>query len=149
MKKLTAEYQLGYYVGEYIYSRFLPTLSTDILQTRTVIKVSEEDELENKRLYDEWFKTSRFGSEWNGVEFGNTDKWDLYQQHNKMLEKKYLPHKLRCHFNLLHIKKEKQFKDGLINSLWNCDLCYYSLKPEDITIEHDSDYTTTTIIFKL
>lgn len=54
MKKLTAEYQLGYYVGEYIYSRFLPTLSTlstDLLQTRNVIKVFEEDELENKRFY--------------------------------------------------------------------------------------------------
>jgi hypothetical protein len=147
MKKLTAEYQLGYYVGEYIYSRFLPTLSTDLLQTRNVIKVSEEDELENKRLYDEWFKTSRFGSEWNSHE--NIEKWNLYQQHNKMLEEKYLPHELKCYFGLLHIKKEKQFKDGLINSLWNCDMCYYSLKPEDITIEHDSDYTTTTIIFKL
>jgi hypothetical protein len=137
MKKLTAEYQLGYYVGEYIYSRFLPTLSTDILQTRNVIKVSEEDELENKRLCDEW-----------SVD-GWTGNWVEYYQHNKMLEKKYLPHELRCHFDLLHIKKEKQFKDGLINSLWNCDLCCYSLKPEDIIIEQDLDYNTTTIIFKL
>ena len=47
------------------------------------------------------------------------------------------------------IKKEKQFKDGLINSLWGCDLCCYSLKPEDIIIEHDLDFNTTTIIFKL
>lgn len=137
MKKLTAEYQLGYYVGEYIYSRFLPTLSTDILQTRNVIEVSEEDELENKRLFDKWIIDN------------DIEKWDLYHQHNKMLEKKYLPHKLRCHFGLLYIKKEKQFKDGLINSLWNCDLCYYSLKPEDIIIEHDLDFNTTTIIFKL
>lgn len=137
MKKLTAEYQLGYYVGEYIYSRFLPTLSTDLLQTRNVIKVSEENELENKRLCDEWLLDKC------------TEKWDLYYQHNKMLEKKYLLHELKCHFDLLHIKKEKQFKDGLINSLWNCDLCYYSLKPEDITIEQDLDYNTTTIIFKL
>lgn len=137
MKKLTAEYQLGYYVGEYIYSRFLPTLSTDILQTRNVIKVSEEDELENKRLFDKWIIDN------------DIEKWDLYHQHNQMLEKKYLPHELKCHFDLLHIKKEKQFKDGLINSLWNCDLCYYSLKPEDITIEQDLDYNTTTIIFKL
>jgi hypothetical protein len=137
MKKLTAEYQLGYYVGEYIYSRFLPTLSTDLLQTRNVIKVSEEDELENKRLCDEWSVDG-----WNG-------NWVEYYQHNQMLEKKYLPHELKCHFDLLHIKKEKQFKDGLINSLWGCDMCYYSLNPEDITIEQDLDYTTTTIIFKL
>lgn len=137
MKKLTAEYQLGYYVGEYIYSRFLPTLSTDILQTRNVIEVSEEDELENKRLFDKWIIDN------------DIEKWDLYHQHNKMLEKKYLPHELKCHFDLLHIKKEKIFKDGLINSLWNCDLCCYSLKPEDIIIEHDLDFNTTTIIFKL
>ena len=50
---LTSEYQLGYYVGEYIVSRFLPTLSTDIIQSRRVINVSEEDTEENKRLDSE------------------------------------------------------------------------------------------------
>jgi len=62
-KKLTLEYQLGYYVGLEIVHRYLPTLSTDMLQSRTVIEVSEEDwdcdmcsyniEPENIKIYDD------------------------------------------------------------------------------------------------
>jgi hypothetical protein len=40
-KELTAEYQLGYYVGREIINRFLPTLSTDMLLSRVVIQVTE------------------------------------------------------------------------------------------------------------
>ena len=61
--KLTLEYQLGYYVGLEIVHRYLPTLSTDMLQTRNVIEVSEEDSLENERLDTEWYVTTRHGGE--------------------------------------------------------------------------------------
>jgi chaperonin cofactor prefoldin len=50
LETLTMDYQLGYYVGEHIVNRYLPTLSTDILQSRNVIEVSEEDTIENNRL---------------------------------------------------------------------------------------------------
>ena len=104
---LTSEYQLGYYVGEYIVSRFLPTLSTDIIQSRRVINVSEEDTEENKRLDSEWVNTKRPNEE------GSKDKWDLFYRHNKMLEKKYLPNPLICHLGTLNILNMDEFKKGL------------------------------------
>lgn len=139
-KSLTLEFQLGYFVGELISINQLPTLSTDHLQSRYVIEVSDEDTKENKRLEDEWF-------------FSNEDekdgKWDLYHQHNKMLEKKYLPNPYSCHFTTLNVENIEEFKKGLINSLWNCDMCSYSLKPEDIKIYDDDDVRFTIIEFIL
>ena len=66
-----------------------------------------------------------------------------------MLEKKYLPNPLKCHMSLMNIRDEKDFKDGLIHSLWNCDMCTYSLKPEDIKIYDDEDLWFTIIEFIL
>jgi hypothetical protein len=77
------------------------------------------------------------------------ENWNLYHQHNKMLEKKYLPNPLKCHIDLLNVRDEKDFKDGLIHSLWNCDMCSYSLKPEDIKIYDDEDLWFTIIEFVL
>jgi len=146
-KKLTSEYQFGYYVGEDIVRRFLPTITTDSLLTRTQIKVSDEDSEENKRLHDEWWETCKYGS--NPNEVVNKENWDLYHQHNKMLEKKYLPNPLKCHMSLMNIRDEKDFKEGLIHSLWDCDMCSYSLKPEDIKIYDDEDLWFTIIEFVL
>lgn len=145
--KLTSEYQFGYYVGEDIVRRFLPTITTDSLLTRTQIKVSDEDSEENKRLYDEWWETSKYGS--NPDVNKNKENWDLYHQHNKMLEKEYLPNPLKCHMSLMNIRDEKDFKEGLIHSLWDCDMCSYSLKPEDIKIYDDEDLWFTIIEFVL
>ena len=146
-ESLTAEYQFGYYVGEDIVRRFLPTITTDMLKTRTQIKVSEEDSEENKRLNDKWWETSQYSS--NPNEVTNKENWNLYFQHNKMLEKKYLPNPLKCYIDLLNIRDEKEFKDGLIYSLWKCDMCSYSLKPEDIKIYDDEDLWFTIIEFVL
>jgi hypothetical protein len=139
-KKLTLEWQLGYYIGEFILNRHLPTLSTDMLKTRKVIEVSEEDTIENKRLNDEWFNTTRYGNNSdNKTENGNEKKWEEYFQHNKMLELKYLPHKLECYLSPLNVKDMDEFKKGLIVSLWDSDLCSYSLKPNNIKISNDKD----------
>jgi hypothetical protein len=146
-ERLTAEYQFGYYVGEDIVRRFLPTITTDSLLTRTQVKVSDEDSEKNKRLHDEWWETCKYGS--NPNEVVNKEIWNSYHQHNKMLEKKYLPNPLKCHIDLLNIRDEKDFKDGLIHSLWNCDMCSYSLKPEDIKIYDDEDLWFTIIEFVL
>ena len=146
-EKLTSEYQFGYYVGEDIVRRFLPTITTDSLLTRTQIKVSDEDSEENKRLHDLWWESGKYGS--NPDDLVNKENWGLYHQHNKMLEKKYLPNPLKCHIDLLNIRNEEDFKDGLIHSLWNCDMCTYSLKPEDIKIYDDEDLWFTIIEFVL
>ena len=58
-KSQSLESQLGYFVGEYIVHRNLPTLSTNLMRSRKVIQVSEEDAKENERLNAEWFETAR------------------------------------------------------------------------------------------
>lgn len=148
--RLTAEGQLGYYVGLEIIHRHLPTLSTDMIQSRHVIDVLEEDKLENERLDTEWYVTTRHGGEWNGTdENGDKEKWDLYHQHNKMLERKYLPNPLYCHMSVLNIRDMDEFKKGLRFALWDCDMCSYNIEPENIKIYDDKDVMFTIIEFSL
>ena len=145
-KSLTLDYQLGYYVGLEIVHRFLPTLSTDMLQTLNVIEVSEEDTLENERLDTEWYETTRYGGNWNGKdENGDKEKWELYHQHNKMLDKKYLPNPLKCHLSLLNIQNMEEFKKGLCFALWDCDMCSYDIEPESIKIYDEEEFYNTVI----
>lgn len=149
LDKVTMDYQLGYFVGEKIVSRYLPTLSTDLLQSRNVIEVNEEDTIENKRLDDEWFESTHNKKIVNGEMEGDSSKWDLYYQHNKMLEKKYLPEILECYFNLIKITDETEFKKGLRFSLWDCDMCSYNIEPDNVIIENDLEFGSTKIKFKL
>jgi len=145
LDNLTVDFQLGKYVGEYIFYKYLPTLSTDMLQTRHVIKVSEEDEIENKRLGDEWLATSDHNKLNNE---GDKEKWELYRQHNKMLEKKYLPNPLVCYLSLLKFNDEVEFKKGIYFTMWDCDMCSYDIKPENVKIEYDLEHGHTIITFK-
>jgi hypothetical protein len=140
---LTAEYQLGYYVGLRIVDEYLPTLSTDKIQSRRVIGVPKEDAAENGRLNEEWFDIARTGKN------GDKEKWDLLFNHNKMLEKKYLPNPLLCHLSPLNIQSMEQFKLGLRLALWDCDMCSYKIESDDIKIYDDEDARFTIIEFSL
>jgi hypothetical protein len=145
LDKVTMDYQLGNYVGEYIVDHYLPTLSTDMLTTKNVIKVSEEDKIENDRLHDEWSKTIDYTSRENK---SDKEKWELYRQHNKMLEKKYLPDPLVCHLCLLKFNDELEFKKGLYHTLWNCDRCAYDIEPKNVKIEYEMEIGFTVITFR-
>jgi len=136
MKKYSLESQLGFYVGEYIYQHFLPTLSTDKLKSRKVVQVSEEDAVENARLETVWAACMKSND-------SETEEWKAYYNHNKMLELKYLPHVLKCHIPQIYVENIEEFKKGLIDSLWNSDLCVYSLKPENIKIGSQEKYFTS------
>jgi len=144
LKNVSMDYQLGFYIGENIVDNYLPTLSTDMIHSRKVIKVSEKDEIENNRLDDEWFNscTHERGNS------GDKEKWDAYFNHNKMLEKKYLPQTLECVFSLLRIDDMKKFKEGLRSSLWNCDMCSYNIDEENIKIYNDLELGFTHIKFQ-
>jgi len=144
LKNVSMDYQLGFYIGENIVDNYLPTLSTDMIHSRKVIQVSEEDEIENNRLDDEWFNscTHERGNS------GDKEKWDAYFNHNKMLEKKYLPQTLECVFSLLRIDDMKKFKEGLRSSLWNCDMCSYNIDEENIKIYNDLEIGFTHIEFQ-
>lgn len=149
LQKVSMDWQLGFYIGEHIVHNYLPTLSTDMIHSRNLIQVSEEDSVENKRLSDEWFTTTKYQPNWSGEEDGSKDKWDLYFRHNKMLEKKYLPPVLECMIGLIRIDNMEKFKDGLIDSLWNCDMCSYNLDEEKIIIKQDMLNGFTEIKFEL
>lgn len=118
-------YQLGLYVGEYITRRFLPTLSTDMLKTHTIVEVSEED-AERHRIVDEalhsTWKINR-GSENIVKEF------EAFKALNNELAKKYLSEKLDCLVPKIYPTDMDTFKEGLYDQLWDTDLSHYF--PED------------------
>lgn len=141
--KLTSEWQFGYYVGEDIVHRDLPTLSVEG-GTRNEIQVSEEDEAEYKRLEKEWY------NKYSHDETSAKNEWEEYQKFREILKVKYLPEKLECYRGLMNITNMEEFKDGLITSLWGSDVCNYSLNPEDIKIYDDENcyFTIIELILK-
>lgn len=136
MERKTVEYQLGEYVGEYIYSKYLPTISTDMLLTRNVITVTEEDTNVHNVLNEKWYKSK------------TKEDWDLLQDNYKILKEKYLPKELFCHIPKLDVDNMEELLNGLIDNLWDCDICHYSLNKEDIEINNSKRWDTE-IKFKL
>lgn len=134
-KSLTAEYQLGFFVGEDIVNRFLPTLNVEA-GTRKQIDVSTEDQWEYNRLDKRWYEKCKLGKDQSEKE------WTDFQEFRQILKTKYLPNPLECHEKLLNIRDMGKFKAGLIISLWDCDHCNYSLESEDIEIYDEDDYFT-------
>jgi hypothetical protein len=140
LDEVSMDFQLGYFVGENIVNNYLPTLSTDMIHSRKVIQVNEEDTIEIERLNKEsWI---------NNYELIDKEKWKLYLNYKKMLEKKYLPQTLECVFSLIRIDDIKKFKEGLKSSLWNCDMCSYNVEEENIEIYNDLEIGYTHIKFK-
>lgn len=129
MKKLTLEFQLGVHIGNYIICRFLPTLNTDMLKTRNVIDVTPEEFNKHKELDDKWFsKTYK-------KEVDSTEEWEELKTYEHQLTKKYIPEKLECYVDFFKVDNIDEFKKGISNSLWDCDLSHYSCNVNDIIIE--------------
>lgn len=148
---LTIAYQLGYYVGEDIVNRRLPTLSVDSLKTRNVIKATPEEEVECKRLNDVWFsKRMAFRGDEKEATKATKKEWDEMRAYHEMLEEKYLSKTLECHFSCLNISEKDmaEFKKGIGVSLWNCDCSHYSCNAEDIQVTPDEDGWFTVITLK-
>jgi hypothetical protein len=149
--KLSLAFQLGFYVGKQIVDHFLPTLSVDMIQSRNVISVSSEEEKECKRLNDIWFNKI---SSLKGTDKENQDatkeEWLASRTYHEMLEEKYLPKTLECHFTLLNVSENDMdaFKKGIGSSLWDSDLSHYSTKEEDISVVADDDGWFTIISLK-
>lgn len=139
-KKINTDYQLGYFVGHYIYDKKLPCLSTELERVRNIINVGFLDALENKKLRDNWADETD--------ETKKQDFWLEYKKHNNYLVSKYIPKEYSCHVQLLQINNFRKFKKGLIDFLYQAHVSYYSLKPEDIKVTCDDSTQTTTIKFK-
>jgi len=149
--KLTLAYQLGFYVGEEIVRKYLPTLSCDSITTNTIIqvKISEADEL--RRLNNVWF--NKYHSiKGNDVDRGaaSEGEWKELMAYQDMLEAKYLPKTVECHFSLLNISEKDMidFKKGINHSLWDCDCSRYSSDIENIEVKEDDNAYFTIITLK-
>jgi rubrerythrin len=128
IKELSSEYQLGKYIGLHIVSAFLPTLSTDMIKSRKVIKVSDEETRQLEELNNRYFNES------NGSD-DKSNRWEELSIFHKKLARRYLPHVLECVISPLNVQNEKELKQGIMRSLWDCDMCGYKCeKLEDIII---------------
>ena len=145
---LTLAYQLGFYIGEEIVHKYLPTLSVDGIKTRKNISVTCGEGDECRRLDDVWYK-KRMESR-DDDDKSSEAEWKALRAYHEMLEEKYLPKTIECHFQLLNITEEnmKDFKKGVGTSLWDCDCSHYSTKPEDIEVKADEEGWFTNIILK-
>jgi len=139
IKSMTMEFQLGKYVGKEIVRRYLPTLEVDMLQTNTIIPVDPAEKAECERLNSYWFgKSQSLGQE------GSSKEWQELRAYHKMLEDKYLPAEVECHFDPINVVDETEFKRGIVNSLWHSDLCHYKCSdPSDVEVSlEESAYFT-------
>jgi len=126
------EYQIGWYIGEFIHSNLLPTLSIDMLKTRKVIDVTEEETKKFEELDEKWHK------EWEKTREskGNEKEWKELQEFRKELEKKYLPEKLKCLVPKFDVDDIEELKKGIRECLWDTDLSHYECgSNKDIEIE--------------
>jgi len=116
-------YQLGIYVGEYIVSHKLLTLSTDMLKSNCIIEVSVEDKLKHTEIRQSLNKTYKF----EGGDGNSSEKFEVYKNFNHELAKKYLPKKINCLVPKVYISDMGLFKKGIDTSLWDSDLCWYKI----------------------
>ena len=136
-KKKTIEYYLGVMIGEYIVTNYLPTLSTDMIKSSVVIEVSDEDTIEYKKLEGDWHNHSKDDKD------GRKEKFKIHLKHMYKIGGKYLPHTLEMRipkFGIHLITDMKEFKNGLSDTLWNCDMCSYDIEYNKIEIRETEDY---------
>lgn len=113
-------YQLGIMVGEYIVINNLPTMVTDMIHSRNVVELSQEDYTMCKQLED--------GEHKNWIE------------HQYEMAKKYLPPILECRVPRVVPENMELFKQGIRDALWDCDLCWYQIEPDELDIHLHEDF---------
>lgn len=147
-KSKSVQYNLGLMVGEYIVSRYLPTLSIYYLKTNNLIEITDEEKSEHKRLDEIFDNTSR-----GDKELYKTN-WNALKAYESSLERKYYPKILECNI-VAHINLDDNLDDvkqGIFDSLWDCDCCSYNIDFDKIKIEdapHNYAWFGSTISLEL
>ena len=118
------EYTLGVYIGEYIVYRYLPTLSFDMILSRNVIQVTEEETKKEKELHDAWWDIIGFNK--NPMEAGDK-QWIELRKFHKEMENKYLFDELICFVPYFNVENTDELIKGIYTSLWDCDFSYYDI----------------------
>lgn len=143
IKSMSMEYQLGWFVGEEIFRRHLPSLEVDMILTSNVIKVDPAEKAECERLNEAWWSKRQHEKE------ASDEEWRALRDYHKMLEDKYLPKELVCHVSPLNYNNEEQLKLGIVRALWDCDICHYKCsEPSDVEVKLEDDAYFTTITLK-
>lgn len=132
IKKLN--YMLGEQVGQLIVDNFLVSLSTEMVQTRNVIQVPQEEADEYKRLSDAHTQL------WREKNMPNHDDectqlFYVSRKYHHQLEKKYLPETIKATVLRVAPTNLKAFKKGIEDTLWDSDISNYSLA-EDFFIKN-------------
>lgn len=136
--KNTISYKLGVMIGEFIYYRYLPTLSIDDMQSPHVITVSDEETIEYERLHNLWWPACL-----KSVQTGENElAFETMRTYTRSLEKKYFPKILECGIpvDLSKIKNLDDVKYGIKDSLWDCDVCAYHIDIDEIIITKAPKY---------
>ena len=123
--KNNESYEMGRLSGEIIELKYLPTLETDMIKTNNVVKVDDDELIENNRLNDILDNSYTF----NGGSGDSKAAHKNWINHVYVLAEKHLPEKLECKINKVKPSDMDSFKKGLKNYLWNTDLSWYM--PED------------------
>jgi len=132
--KNNESYELGRLAGEIIELKYLPTLETDMIKTNNVVKVDDDELIENNRLNDILESAYTF----NGGDGETTQKHKDWLDHVYVLSEKHLPNKLECRITKVNPKNMDSFKEGLKTYLWNTDLSWYM--PEDDFFKPNDKY---------
>jgi len=140
-KSLTMNYQLGYYVGQEIVRRFLPTTSIEELGGLKRIKTTIAEYDEYKRLSEVWYSGTGSFHKTDITKEQNKKDWIALREYSDMIFRKYLPETVECQVGILNITDEEDFKKGLAWSLFDCDFSHYSTNVDDINI-YDNKYST-------
>ncbi len=129
MKKVSLNYQLGTYVGEYIIACHLPTLSTDMLLTRTIIEVSPEETAEWIELEKpQQIYISSKDPDREAKEEARTRRFYENRKWYHVLEEKYLPETLKIMVPKVMPTNMEQFAKGIKDALWDCDRSHYDIQ---------------------
>ncbi len=120
-------YQLGMMVGEYIVALHLPTLSTDMLKSRKIIQVSEEETAEWETLHkkeEPFYFINRSDEQ-------EEEYLKLFYENRKWyhkLEEKYLPETIKVPVPRVEPTNINRFGEGIESALWNCDMSHYRIQ---------------------
>ena len=140
--KNNESYELGQLAGEIIELKYLPTLETDMIKTNNVVKVDDDELIENNRLNNILENTYKF----NGGDGESTQKHKDWLDHVYILAEKHLPIELECRITKVNPTDMDSFKDGLYSYLWNTDLSWYMPGEDFFKPNHKLAWCSTIIL---
>jgi hypothetical protein len=121
MTKKELNREIGYLVGNIIVKNYLPTLSTDMLQTNLIIDVSEELTLEWEKRNQSWLDSLKPGVANDDIFYDNLE-W-----YRKNIQDKYLEDEIVIRGIYFNYSDKEQVIEGIKTILWDSDLSHYQI----------------------